>query len=136
MTSSVRVGLVGTGALSKLALRRDRIALPAVVYVITAAVAGTAYTFKKLYPTEASRAALAAAGGGNPALRFLYGRLDGSSIGSLTTWRYGIWAGIFAALMAIFVVIRHTRSDEEAGRLELIDSAVAGLAGLRRRDIA
>ncbi|MGH3193787.1 MAG: hypothetical protein ACRDOL_42325, partial [Streptosporangiaceae bacterium] len=88
------------------------------------------------YPTEASRAALAAAGGGNPALRFLYGRLDGSSIGSLTTWRYGIWAGIFAALMAIFVVIRHTRSDEEAGRLELIDSAVAGLAGLRRRDIA
>jgi len=119
-------GLTGTGALTKLALRRDRIALVAVVYVITAAVAGTAYTFKKLYPTAASRAALAATGGGNPALRFLYGRLDGSSIGSLTTWRYGVWAGIFAALMAIFVVIRHTRSDEEAGRLELIGSTVVG----------
>ncbi len=126
MTSPARVGLVGTGALTKLALRRDRIALPAAVYVITAAVAGTAYTFKKLYPTAASRAALAATGGGNPALRFLYGRLDGSSIGSLTTWRYGVWAGIFAALMAIFVVIRHTRTDEEAGRLELIGSTVVG----------
>ncbi len=94
--------------------------------MITAVVAGTAYTFKKLYPTAASRAALASTGGGNPALRFLYGRLDGSSLGSLTTWRYGVWAGIFAALLAIFVVIRHTRSDEEAGRLELIGSAVVG----------
>jgi ABC-2 type transport system permease protein len=122
----VRAGLVGTRALTRLALRRDRIALPAVVYVITAVVAGTAYTFKKLYATAASRAALASTGGGNPALRFLYGRLDGSSIGSLTTWRYGAWAGIFAALLAIFVVIRHTRSDEEAGRLELIGSAVVG----------
>jgi ABC-2 type transport system permease protein len=119
-------GLAGTGQLTGLALRRDRIALPASVYVILAAVAGTAYTFKKLYPTAAGRAALAATGEGNPALRFLYGRLYGSSIGSLTTWRYGIWAGIFAALVAIFVVIRHTRTDEEAGRLELVGSAVVG----------
>jgi ABC-2 type transport system permease protein len=119
-------GLTGTGELARLAVRRDRIGLAAGVYVIVAAVAGTAYTFKRLYPTAAGRAALAAAGGSNPALRFLYGRLDGSSLGALTTWRYGIWAGIFAALLAIFVVIRHTRSDEEAGRLELVGSAVVG----------
>jgi ABC-2 type transport system permease protein len=121
-----RTGLTGTGELARLAVRRDRIGLAASVYVIVAAVAGTAYTFKKLYPTAAGRAALAAAGGSNPALRFLYGRLDGSSLGALTTWRYGVWAGIFAALLAIFVVIRHTRSDEEAGRLELVGSAVVG----------
>jgi ABC-2 type transport system permease protein len=119
-------GLTGTRELARLAVRRDRIGLAAAVYVITAAVAGTAYAFKKLYPTEAGRAALAAAGGSNPALRFLYGRLDGDSIGSLTAWRYGVWAGIFAALLAIFVVIRHTRADEEAGRLELVGSAVVG----------
>ena len=119
-------GLTGTGELTKLAVRRDRIGLAATAYVITAGVAGTAYTFRKLYPTAAGRAALAATGGGNPALRFLYGRVDGSSLGSLTTWRYGIWAGIFAALLAIFVVIRHTRSDEEAGRLELVGSTVVG----------
>ncbi len=119
-------GLTGTGELARLAVRRDRIGLAAGVYVITAGVAGTAYTFRKLYPTEAGRAALAATGGSNPALRFLYGRLDGSSLGSLTAWRYGVWAGIFAALLAIFVVIRHTRSDEEAGRLELVGSTVVG----------
>ncbi|HEV2255231.1 MAG TPA: ABC transporter permease [Streptosporangiaceae bacterium] len=121
-----RAGLAGTRALTALAVRRDRIGLAAAVYVITAGVAGTAYTFRKLYPTAAGRAALAATGGGNPALRFLYGRLDGSSTGSLTTWRYGVWAGIFAALLAIFVVIRHTRSDEETGRLELVGSAAVG----------
>jgi ABC-2 type transport system permease protein len=123
-----RAGLAGTGELTRLALRRDRIALPACVYVIVALVAGTAYTFKKLYPTASGRAALAATGEGNPALRFLYGRLYGSSLGSLTTWRYGIWAAIFATLMAIFVVVRHTRTDEEAGRLELVGSAVVGRA--------
>jgi ABC-2 type transport system permease protein len=118
--------LTGTGVLASLALRRDRIGLPAAVYVIAAGVAGTAWTLKRLYPTPAGRAALAGTAGANPALRFLYGRLDGTSLGSITTWRYGVWAGLFTALMAIFVVIRHTRSDEEAGRLELAGSAVVG----------
>jgi len=118
--------VTGTGELVRLAVRRDRIGLAASVYVIIAGVVGTAYTLKRLYPTAAGRAALAASAGGNPALRFLYGRLDGSSLGSITTWRYGVWAGIFAALVAIFVVIRHTRSDEEAGRLELTGSAAVG----------
>jgi ABC-2 type transport system permease protein len=125
-TELADTGLAGTGQLTRLALRRDKIALVATVYVIVALVAGTAYTFKKLYPTAAGRASLAVTGEGNPALRFLYGRLYGDSLGSLTTWRYGIWAGIFAALAAIFVVIRHTRTDEEAGRLELVGSTVVG----------
>jgi ABC-2 type transport system permease protein len=118
--------VTGTGELIRLAVRRDRIGLAASVYVIIAGVAGTAYTLKRLYPTAAGRAALAATAGRNPAFRFLYGRLDGSSLGSITTWRYGVWAGIFAALLVIFVVIRHTRSDEAAGRLELTGSAVMG----------
>ena len=119
-------GLTGTWVLATLALRRDRIGLAAAVYVITAGVAGTAWALKRLYPTPAGRAALAGTAGANPALRFLYGRLDGTSLGSITTWRYGVWAGLFAALVAIFVVIRHTRADEEAGRLELAGSAAVG----------
>jgi ABC-2 type transport system permease protein len=119
-------GLAGTGVLTRLALRRDRIMMPAWVYLITAGVVSTAYSFAKLYPTAASRAQLAASGGGNPALRFLYGRLTGSSLGALTAWRYGVWAAIFAAVMTVFIVIRHTRADEEAGRLELAGSAAVG----------
>ena len=118
--------LTGAGTLAKLALRRDRIMLPAWVYVVVGGVAANAYTFARLYKTESSRAALVASGEGNPALLFLYGRLNGDSVGALTAWRYGVWGALFAALMSVFLVIRHTRGDEETGRLELIGSARVG----------
>jgi ABC-2 type transport system permease protein len=128
MTSSALAGtpLANTGALARLAFRRDRIMLPAWVYVITAAIASNSYSLNKLYPTAAARADLVASGGQNPALVFLYGRLWGDSLGAVSAWRYGVWAAIFAALMSIFLVIRHTRADEEAGRLELVGSAAVG----------
>jgi ABC-2 type transport system permease protein len=123
MTTS---SLCGTPVLARLALRRDRIMVPAWVYLILIGVCETAFVFGRLYKSPSSRAGLAAAGEGNPALLSLYGRLNGTSVGSLTAWRYGVWAALFAALMAIFIVIRHTRADEEAGRLELIRSARVG----------
>ena len=118
--------LAGTGALARLAFRRDRIMLPAWVYVITVLIASNSYSLGKLYPTAAARDALAVSGGRNPALVFLYGRFWGDSLGAVSAWRYGVWAAIFAALMSIFLVIRHTRADEEAGRLELVGSAAVG----------
>ncbi len=118
--------LTGTRALAKLAARRDRIMLVAWIYVLTALVAGTAYSFKKLFPTQAGRAEFALSAGHNPALLSLYGPLYGNSIGSLTAWRYGGFAALGAGIMSIFIVIRHTRADEETGRLELVGSAVVG----------
>jgi ABC-2 type transport system permease protein len=119
-------GLTGAGALTALALRRDRIMLPIWVYVVVIGVASNAYTFAKLYKTAAQRESLVKSGLDNPALIFLYGRLNGDSVGALTAWRYGVWGALFAVLMSIFLVIRHTRGDEEAGRLELIGSARVG----------
>ena len=118
--------LTGTGALTKLALRRDRIMVPAWLYLVVIGVSANAYTFGKLYKTASSRASLVASGESNPALLFLYGRLNGTSVGALTAWRYGVWGALFAVLMTVFIVIRHTRADEEAGRLELIGSARVG----------
>ncbi len=100
--------------------------LAAWIYVLTALVAGTAYSFKKLFPTTAGRAEFALSAGHNPALLSLYGPLYGNSIGSLTAWRYGGFAALGAGLMSIFIVVRHTRADEETGRLELVGSAVVG----------
>ena len=50
--------------------------LAAWIYVITALIAGNSWSLGKLYPTAAARAGLAASGGRNPALVFLYGRLS------------------------------------------------------------
>jgi ABC-2 type transport system permease protein len=118
--------LTGTGALTRLAARRDKLMLPIWIYVLTALVAGTAYSFNKLYPTALGRYQFATTAGRNPALLALYGPLHGNSIGALTAWRYGTFAALGAGLMSIFIVVRHTRADEETGRLELVGSAVVG----------
>jgi ABC-2 type transport system permease protein len=119
-------GLTGTGQLSKLAFRRDGVALPACVFGIAALLAITARDLKALYPTAASRVAVAATAGANPALRFLLGRLNGTSVGAFLAARWNVWGAGFAVLLTIFIVVRHTRADEEAGRLELVGSAAVG----------
>jgi ABC-2 type transport system permease protein len=118
--------LAGTGELARLALRRDRIMLPAWAYVLAAALGEVAFSLRGLYPTAARRDALAASVAGNPALSFLYGQLHGTSLGALTAWRYLAYGALGAGLMSIFLVIRHTRADEQAGRLELTESAAVG----------
>jgi ABC-2 type transport system permease protein len=116
----------GTGQLSKLAFRRDGVVLPACVFGIAALLAITARDLKVLYPTAASRLAVATKASTNPALRFLLGRLNGTSVGAFLAARWGVWGAAFAVLLTIFIVVRHTRADEEAGRLELVGSAAVG----------
>ncbi|HEY1617122.1 MAG TPA: ABC transporter permease [Streptosporangiaceae bacterium] len=118
--------LAGVRELIRLAVRRDRVMLPVWVYLLAAVAADVTFGLEKLYPTPAARQRLTLIAGGNPALAFLYGQLHGSSLGALTAWRYATYAALGAGLMTIFLVIRHTRADEQAGRLELAGSAAVG----------
>jgi ABC-2 type transport system permease protein len=118
--------LAGAGELTRLALRRDRIMLPVWIYALTAIAASGGYGLKLVYKTTASRASLAASVHSTPALAFLYGQLHGDSLGALISWRYLAYAALGAALMSIFLVVRHTRADEETGRLELVGSTAVG----------
>jgi ABC-2 type transport system permease protein len=119
--------LAGTRALVRLALRRDRITLPVWLYAFVALIVGTAASFSRLYPTVAGRRAFATGVADNPALIALYGRLlDPTSIGALTMWRIGINGAALVGLMGLTTVMRHTRAEEETGRLELLGSAVVG----------
>jgi ABC-2 type transport system permease protein len=116
----------GAGQLARFALHRDRILLVVWIYALTAISASGGYGIKFVYKTPASRARLAASVRTDPALSFLYGQLHGSSTGALVSWRYLSYAALGAALMSIFLVVRHTRADEETGRLELVGAAVVG----------
>ncbi len=118
--------LTGTGALARLALRRDRIMLAVWLYVFAAFIAASVIGFRGLYKTQASRAGVAAQAGHNSAFLALYGPLYGDSIGSLTAWRVSAVLGVISGLFSIFIVIRHTRADEESGRLELVGAAAVG----------
>ncbi|BAJ31406.1 MULTISPECIES: putative multidrug ABC transporter permease protein [Kitasatospora] len=119
--------LAGTGVLYRLALRRDRIALPVWVYIGTGMVASTAFSFRELYGDEAARRTFTAGIDGNGSLRALYGPVfDGSTIGGLTAWRMGVFGAVLAALMSTLLVVRHTRAEEEDGRLELVGAGAVG----------
>ncbi len=118
--------LAGTKRLAGLAFRRDCVMLPVCVFGIAALLAITARDLRAIYPSAASRLAVATRAGENPALRFLLGRLDGTSVGAFLAARWGVWGAAFAVLLTIFIVVRHTRADEEAGRLELVGSAAVG----------
>jgi ABC-2 type transport system permease protein len=48
------------------------------------------------------------------------------NIGALTAWKIGITEFILVGLMSILTVVRHTRADEEAGRIELLGATVVG----------
>jgi ABC-2 type transport system permease protein len=118
--------LTGTRTLLRLALRRDRIMLPVWIVVLGLTPMSTAGAYNTLYPDAASRASLSA-GGQNPSVAVLYGKaFDLTTAGGFAAWRYGVFLGIFIGLMAIFTVTRHTRAEEDTGRLELLSAGVLG----------
>jgi ABC-2 type transport system permease protein len=118
--------LTGVRELTRLAFRRDRIAFPAWVYVLTVIAASGGFGIKTVYKTAKDRLSIAATVQRDPALSFLYGQLHGSSLGAIVAWRYLSYAALGAGLMTTFLVVRHSRADEESGRLELVGSTAVG----------
>jgi ABC-2 type transport system permease protein len=111
----------------RLALRRDRIWWPAWILVLATQVVATARAYESLFPTPQSRLQLGPTMGRNTSLRAMYGpAFDLTSAGGFTAWRMGGFVAVFIALMSLLGVIRHTRAEEEAGRLELLRSGVVG----------
>ncbi|MFE7158497.1 ABC transporter permease [Streptomyces sp. NPDC057636] len=118
--------LAGTGTLLRLALRRDRVMIPVWVAVILMMVLSMPGSLKSVYSTAAERADLAQSMATNSSMRALYGPVFADSIGGLTAWRIGVYGGLFAAVMSLLIVVRHTRDEEESGRQELVSSAMVG----------
>ncbi|MFK8847634.1 ABC transporter permease [Streptomyces sp. Ac-502] len=118
--------LAGTGTLLRLALRRDRLMIPAWVLVLGLTVVSMGSTLEKLYDTAAKRAEVAASMTGNGSLRALYGPVFSDSLGGLTAWRIGGVAALLAGVMSLLTVVRHTREEEETGRQELLSAAMVG----------
>ncbi|MFI8963472.1 ABC transporter permease [Streptomyces sp. NPDC053493] len=116
----------GTGSLTRLALRRDRLMLPVWALVTGGMVASGAGSLESLYGTAAERAEAAASMTANSSMRSLYGPVFGDSLGGLVAWRFGTFAAVLAAVMSLLVVIRHTREEEETGRQEMLSAGAVG----------
>ncbi|MER5199598.1 ABC transporter permease [Streptomyces sp. NPDC002755] len=118
--------LAGTGPLLRFALRRDRVLIPVWVAVNTLMVLSMPSTLNGLYGTPADRADLLRRLETNASFRALIGPAFDDSLGALTAWRVGVFAGLLAAATSLLVVVRHTRDEEESGRQELIASGAVG----------
>jgi ABC-2 type transport system permease protein len=117
--------LTGTGKLVRLVLRRDRVLLPIWILTFSGLMASIVASFQGLFPTAAERQSYADASAADPGFTSLYGPLHGSSLGELTVWRAGFYP-VLIALIALLTVIRHTRTEEESGRRELLGATVVG----------
>jgi ABC-2 type transport system permease protein len=118
---------VGTSTLVRLALRRDRVLIPLWVVVFVLMAAGSAQASIDLYPDEKSRIEAATTTNSSPALVSLYGRIfDPSSLGELSLFKLTAFGALLVALLGSMLVVRHTRAEEESGRLELLSAGVLG----------
>ena len=118
--------LTGTGVLLRFSLRRDRVMIPVWVAVTALMVLSMPTTLKGVYGTETERANLLHQVATNSSFRALIGPVFGDGLGALTAWRVGVYAGALAAVTGLLVVVRHTRDEEESGRLELLASGAVG----------
>ncbi|MGH3903443.1 MAG: ABC transporter permease, partial [Pseudonocardiaceae bacterium] len=128
--------LTGTGRLVRLILRRDRVLMPLWVLFLGLVPISYVASINGLFPTAAGRQEYADVSAHNAGFVALYGRLYGSSLGELVSWRAG-FLPVIVGLFSILTVIRHTRTEEDTGRRELLSATVVGrYAGLAAALIA
>ncbi|MEP6855037.1 MAG: polyketide antibiotic transporter [Pedococcus sp.] len=113
----------GTGSLLRLAMRRDRILAPVVVLGLAGMAWSSAAATVALYPDPAQAASAAIAANASPALVALYGPVH-ASLGSLASLKMLSTGAVAVALAAVFLLRRHTRTEEEMGRVELLGAGV------------
>ncbi len=117
----------GTRALVRLALRRDRVAVPVFIGVIVLMVTFGASATIDLYPTLAERIQAATVINTATSTLAMFGPIhDPTSIGALSIFKTGTMCVLAVAIFGARIVVRHTRAEEETGRLELLGAAVVG----------
>jgi ABC-2 type transport system permease protein len=117
--------LAGTGGLIRLILRRDRVLLPLWILVLALLPVWTASALDQFYATPAALRELYGTVVTTSGLLAMLGPVFGATLGALTVWRAGL-VFVVVALASLLTVIRHTRTDEEAGRRELLGATVVG----------
>ena len=122
----MNAAFAGTPRLIRLALRRDRILLPAWIVSITGIAAAVIASIGAFYTDQAERLSGAAFDAASPMSRMFDGPASGTELGAMTMVEAYLVLGILVALMSAQAVVRHTRQDEETGRAELIGSSVVG----------
>ncbi|GAA1858852.1 hypothetical protein [Myceligenerans crystallogenes] len=129
--SSSRSTLTGTGRLVRFMLRRDRLrlviwtAVVVAVYAASFAPDGEYEVLRDDAEAREKRALVLSA----PVMTMLAGPgygLDDYTMGAAVANELILWLVLTLAVMSILQVVRHTRSEEESSRAELVRAGVVG----------
>jgi ABC-2 type transport system permease protein len=123
----VTTAFVGTGHLARLTLRRDRVRLPLWMVGLGGTIAISALAVPPIYDTPEKIAGYASAVGTSPVSYLMSGRQAGiDTLGGIVANEISQVAQLGTCLMVVFLVVRHTRAEEESGRAELLRAGVLG----------
>lgn len=118
----------GSTVLARLILRRDRLRIILWLLCLCGLIIALVPVFENLFATEAERMVMAQMMQ-NPAMIAIVGPVYGVAeyhTGALYANMMLLFSALAAGIMNIFLVTRHTRQDEEQGRLEMIRSLPVG----------
>ncbi len=119
--------LAGSRTLIRLAWRRDRIFIPVGVVAMTVLAVASVQATLALYPDTASLGPAVRAVLTNPASKALYGPVsDLNDPDAFAVYKTTMMGAVFLALFGAAIVRRHTRVEEEQGRLDLLGATVLG----------
>jgi ABC-2 type transport system permease protein len=119
--------VTGAGMLLRHFLRRDRWMLLAWSVGITVLYWSQAVSVKGLYATQEEFDRAAVAMEANTAFIAMTGPARAlNTVGGQVTWQATAFGAITIGLMSMFLVVRHTRAEEESGRDEMLRSAAVG----------
>jgi ABC-2 type transport system permease protein len=119
--------LTGTAALTRFAVRRDRVRIVVWIASIVLLVVSTVASIQGLYPTHADLVQAAAVSRNNAAAIIFNGPAQGlDTVGGQVAFQTGTFGLIVMGLMSLFMLGRLTRGEEEAGRTDLLRSLPIG----------
>ena len=119
--------MTGAALLVRTFLRRDRWMMLWWSVGIAVLYWSQAVSLEGMYATQAEFDRAAAVMGSNAAFVAMAGPARAlNTIGGQVTWQATAFGAVAAGLMSMFIVVRHTRAEEETGRDELLRASAVG----------
>ena len=121
----MNTAFAGTTPLVRHILRRDRIRLSAWIVGVVLFFVAFIPVLHAMFPEAVDLLSITAMMD-NPAMVAMVGPMFGTGFGAMYAAMMLVMTALIVGIMNIFLVTRHTRRDEEAGRLEVVRSLPIG----------
>ena len=118
----------GTGTLLRFALRRDRVRIAVWLAALSLGTVWISLALTAVYPTAADRQTAAASVSSPAGLAFTGPAhyFSDYTLGAIISHQILGFVAILVGIMSVLMVVRHTRTEEETGRAELVRAGIVG----------